>query len=100
MRTKTFDNWIEHEMEEMRNELKEMRNEMREEFMNLRQDVADCWTNIAHNRQNIQNFNNRQGKLCCLLNLIKITCLFELFFLGGGYINSLIRSCLGLCQEN
>jgi hypothetical protein len=70
-------------MEEIQNELNEMRKEMREECMEQNQDVTDYRPDIAHNRQNIHNFNTRQSKLCCLLNLIKITCLFELFFFGG-----------------
>ena len=56
LRTKTFDRRIEHAMEEIRNELNEMRNEMRQELMNLRHDMA-------HNRQNIQNVNTRQGHI-------------------------------------
>lgn len=95
LRTKTFDNWIEHEMEEMRNELKEMRNEMREEFMNLRQDVADCWTNIAHNRQNIQNFNNRQDIPICITEEENRT---EMPVMPTGSENNLDHLCHG-CFE-
>jgi hypothetical protein len=57
--------------------------EINKEISELRQDVADCRTDITRNSENIHNVNTRQGKLCCLLNLIKITCLFEVFFLGG-----------------
>ena len=61
--------------EDMRKDLKEIH----EEFMQLRQDVNECKTDIAVNRQEIQNINTRhippniRSKLCSLLNLIKIT---------------------------
>jgi hypothetical protein len=46
-------------------------------------------TNLQILRQDIHNINTRhipsniQSKLCCLLNLIKITCLLNLFFYRG-----------------
>ena len=55
--------------------------------MELQQDVTECKTDIADNRQDIQNINTRyiplniQSKLIInLLSLIIITCLFDPFF--------------------
>ena len=84
-----FDKCIRNEMEEdMRKELKEIR----EECMELRQDI--------HNIKTRHIPSNIQSKLCCLLNLIRITCLLPLFFYRvRGYTNSLTRSYMGLCQK-